>query len=401
LRLPSYDSLSRQPMNTSDSPDSQQLALRGGFDFSVVLGSLISSWRFIFGAGIGFGILCMAISFLVDITYKATAIIMPPDRTTNALSLIGSSSGGASSIPGGALAALSMGKSPGDLYVALLASPGLENDVVKRCELQTVYKAKLLSQARKLLETNTLVLSDSKSGLISISVVDKDPNRAAEIVGEYINALNKLSSRLAITDAQRRSLFFEQQVTETKENLNRAEEALKETQQKSGLVEPVGDARALIEFEGQLRAQIASKTVELESMRVNLADDNPQIQTARRELQGLQTQASDLSRKTGSSTFSSRNGQTEASLDYIRKLRDVKYYESLFQLLTQNLEMATLDEARQGNIVQTVEAASPPDVKNGPHRSIFLAAGLLLGFFAGGTWVLTRPSFGRVSLEFR
>ena len=382
-------------MNTANSPDSQQSALQGGFDFSVVLGALISSWRLIFGTSIGIGILSLATSFLLDNTYKATAIIMPPDRTTNALSLIGSSSGGAASIPGGALAALSMAKSPGDLYVALLATPGLESDVVKRCGLQTVYRVKLLSQARKLLEGNTLVLSDSKSGLISISVVDKDPNRAAQIVGEYIDALNKLSSRLAITDAQRRSLFFDRQVADTKENLNRAEEALKETQQKGGLVEPAGDARALIEFEGQLRAQIAAKTVELESMRVNLADDNPQIQTARMELQGLQAQAGALSQKTGNSMFSSRNGETEASLDYIRKLRDVKYYESLFQLLTQNLEMAKLDEARQGNIVQTVEAASPPDIKNGPHRSIFLAAGLLLGFCAGTAWVMVRSPFGR------
>ena len=380
-------------MSSLDNPDSTPKGPPGGFDFSTVLGLLVRSRRPILSASAGVGILSLGLSFFLHNTYKATAIIMPPDRTTNSLAMLGSSSGAASSIPGGALAALSLNKSPGDLYVALLASPGLEENVVKQFGLQSIYHSKHLSQARKSLEENTQVTSDSKSGLISIAVVDKDPDRAAQIANGYIDALNKLSSRLAITDAQRRNLFFEQQVTETKENLNRSEEALKETQQKGGLVEPAGDARALIEFEGQLRAQIASKTIELESLRVNLADDNPQIQVIQRELQGLQAQARDLSQKTGNSAFSSRNGETEASLDYIRKLRDVKYDESLFQLLSQNLAIAKLDEAREGNVVQTVEAASPPDEKNGPHRSIFLAGGLLAGFFLSAAWILARSAF--------
>lgn len=392
---PRYGTLNRYLMNTLDTVDSAPATSEGGFDFSTVFRALVSAWRVIVGASIGIGILSFGISLLLHNTYKATAIVMPPDRTTNALSMIGSSSGGAASIPGGALAALSLNKSPADLYVALLGSPGLEDDVVQRFGLQSSYHSRYRSQARKDLEGNTQVTSDSKSGLISISVVDKDPDRAAQIVNGYIDALNRLSSRLAITDAQRRNLFFEQQVAETKEHLNLAEEALKETQQKGGLVEPTGDARALIEFEGQLRAQIASKTVELESLRVTLADDNPQIQTAQRELQGLQAQANALSQKTGNSSFSSRNGQTEASLDYLRKLRDVRYYESLFQLLSQNLELAKLDEARQGNIVQTVESASPPDVKNGPHRSIFLIGGVFIGFFFSAAWILVRPAVAK------
>jgi uncharacterized protein involved in exopolysaccharide biosynthesis len=380
-------------MNQSDLLDSPREASSGGLDFSTALGVLLRSRRILLSSSIAIALLCLGISFLLPDTYKATAIILPPDRATNSLAMLGSSSGAATSIPGGALAALSIGKSPGDLYVALLASPGLEDDVVKEFGLQSVYRQKYLSRARKNLEGNTLVTSDAKSGLISISVVDKDPVRAARIANGYIDALNKLSSRLAITDAQRRNLFFEQQVAATKETLNRAEEALKETQQKGGLVEPAGDARALIEFEGQLRAQIASKTVELESLRVTFAEGTPQVETAERELQGLQAQANELSKKNGSSAFSSRDAETEASLDYIRKLRDVKYNESLFQLLGQNLEIAKLDEAREGNIVQTVEAAHPPDVKNGPHRSIFLAGGFLVGFFLSAAWIMARIAF--------
>jgi uncharacterized protein involved in exopolysaccharide biosynthesis len=367
------------------------------FDLVTVTRILWKRRRFILGVSIGLGLLLFCLSFLFANTYKATAIVMAPDKNSSLISMLGAAAGGSGGGASGlsALSALTM-KSPADLYVGLMSSPGVEDPVIRHFGLQALYKRKHFSEARKKFESNTEIKADAKSGLITISVSDHDPNRAAALANAIVNAYDQMSAHLAITDAQRSRLFFEQQVAQTKDNLNRAEEALKDTSEKTGVIQPEGDARALIAYEAQLRAQIAIKTVQLESMKVYLSDENPQVQTAQRELQGLEGQVTALSQKAGGdgdAAFSSRNVQTEASLEYLRRLRDVRYNETLYELLLKNLELAKLDEAREGNIVQVVNWATAPDMKDGPHRSFFLAGGVLLGALASCAWVLIGSAF--------
>lgn len=358
-------------------------------DLCTVL-AIFSERRYvILGAAIVTGVALFCASFLLRDTYKATTMVLPPDRTSNSLAMLGAAGGGSGG-GAGALAALTM-KSPADLYVALMSSPGVEDAVVQRFGLQQLYRVKHASQARKTFEHNSEIKADGKSGLITVSVIDHDPNRAAQLANAIVAEYDRTSARLAITDAQRSRLFFEKQVAQTKEDLGHAEEALKGTSEKSGVIQPEGDTRALIAYEAQLRAQIAAKTVQIESMKVYFSDENPQMQTAQRELQGLEAQANALGQKGGGdAAFSSKNVQTEASLDYLRKMREVRYNETLYELLLKNLELAKLDEAREGNIVQVVEVARPPDMKDGPHRSFFLVGGCVLGFLLSSAWELLR-----------
>ncbi len=383
-------------MQTVDSQVLPQIRRdSSSFDLVTVSGVLWSRWRLILTASVATGLILLGVSFFLRDTYKATAIVMPPDQSGSLLSMLGAAASGSSgsSLSTGALAALTM-KSPADLYVALMSSPGVEDAVVQRFDLQKLYKKKHESQARKNFESNSEIKADSKSGLITISVIDHDPNRAAAMANAVVAAYDQTSSRLAITGAQRSRFFFEQQVADTKEHLSRAEEALKDTSERTGVIQPEGDARALIAYEAQLRAQIALKTVQIQSMKVYFSDENPQVETAQRELQALHDQVTALSQKTGGdAAFSSRNVQTDASLDYLRKLRDVQYNEALYELLLKNLEIAKLDEAREGSIVQVVNAATPPDMKDGPHRSFFLMGGVLLGFLSSSAWALVRSSF--------
>lgn len=185
---------------------------------------------------------------------------------------------------------------------------------------------------------------------------------------------------LAITDAARRRLFFERQVAETKLALTGAEDTLRSTSARTGVLVPEGTARAVIGYEAQSREQLAAKTVELRSMKVYLCDDNPQVQVAEREVQSLRQQADQLSEKyAGGSTGYSNAGASSASLDYARSLREVKTDETLYELLLKNLEVAKLDEAREGNVTRIVSPAVEPDLKDGPHRSFFLVGGFVLG----------------------
>ena len=161
-----------------------------------------------------------------------------------------------------------------------MSSPGVEDSVIQRFGLQQLYGKKHLSEARKKFESNAQVKPDEKSGLISVTVIDRDPNRRCATRQRPLSRLTSISSRhtLAITDAARRRMFFEKEVDQTKVNLATAEDTLRDTIKKTGMLEPEGNARAMIAYQAQLRAEIAAKTVELQSKQVYLANENPEVQ---------------------------------------------------------------------------------------------------------------------------
>ena len=357
-------------------------------NLSTVLRILSERRRTLAAASLGTALLLFALSLLLHNTYKATALVMPPDHSSSsALSMLSAASG-AAAIPSGALAALNV-KNPSDLYVALMLSPVVEDAVIDRFHLTTLYHQTHRSLMRKELESNTQILADGKTGIISVSVTDPNPERAADIANGIVEAFEQFSSQLAITDASRRRLYFERQVTETRATLNKDEDTLRNTSAQTGMLVPEGTARALIGYEAQLREQLAAKTVELQSLKVYLSDDNPQVQVAEREVASLRQQADQLSTKNSASPSDYSNAfASSASLAYARNLRDVKTDETLYELLLKNLELAKLDEAREGNVIQVVSSAAPPDMKNGPHRSFFLVGGFLLGLMVASIWVL-------------
>lgn len=374
-------------MQTADSQIEREAPEgQATFDIPSVIRIMLGRWRLLAGATLGTGLVMFGLSFLLHDIYRATTIVMPPESSSSSMAMVGAAAS-ESGVPSGALSALGI-KSPTDLYVALMSTPGVENAVIQRFDLKKLYGVKYQTEARKIFEANAQIVADEKSGLISISVTDKNPQRAADIANSVVSCFGQLSSHLAITDAARRRLFFEQQVSETRQNLANAEEALRTTKNKTGLIEPQGNAQALIGYQAQLRAQITAKTVELQSLKVYHSDENPEVQTATRELQGLEAQESSLDQKNGGDASDSKNKATDATLQYLRNLRDLRYNEALLELLLKNLEAAKLDEAREGNLVQTVDPATPPDMKYGPHRSFFLAGGLVLGFLLSSAWVM-------------
>src|ERR1700722_16126163 len=269
---------------------------------------------------------------------------------------------GMASLAGGSLGL----KNSNDMYVAMLKSRTVEDAVVQRFDLMKEYKKKYQSEARGALEHHSVIDGSNKDNLIRVSVKDHDPNRAAELANGYVEQFRKLSEHLAITEASQRRLFFEQQLEHAKDNLANAEDALKRTEQKTGLIELDSQARALIESAAALRAEIAAKEVQIESMRTFATGENAQLIQAQQELDGLRTQ---LARLGGSENIDSGlmvpKGQVpEAGLEYVRKLRDVKYYETIFEILARQFEIAKLDEAKQGAVVQVVDAAVPPDKRS-------------------------------------
>jgi len=327
----------------------------------------------------------LLIAFLLPQEYTATVIILPPQGNSSMGSMLASQLAGMNAVSGLASSALGL-KDVNEMYVAMLKSRSVEDAVIQRYGLMAEYRKSYLVDTRKALESHAKIDGSTKDGLIRLNFADRNPNRAAEIANGYVEQFRTLSQHLAITEASQRRMIFEAQLDKTRHDLANADEALKRTQLATGMVQVDSQARALIESAARLRAQMVAKEVQIQAMHSYAGAENPALTQAEGELQGLHAQFSKLvgSQGTGSDDlFLPKGAVPQAGLEYIRRLRDVKYHEAIFEVLARQLELAKLDEAREGAFIQVVDPAVPPEQKSFPKRGLMTIAGVAVGFTFG------------------
>jgi len=364
-------------------------------DLSIVI---LRNWSLIVKIALVTALVGLITTLLVRNSYTASTSILPPQQSSSAGSALMAQLGGLGTVA--SLAGGSLGlKNPNDLQVAMLKSRTVEDAMVDRFHLQKLYNMKYLSDTRKKFEQYVEIDSGSKDGLIRISVTDHDPQRAAEIANGYVEEFKRLSATLATTEASQRRLFFEQQLLQAKDNLANAEEDLKRTEQKTGLIQLDSQTRATIDLLADLRGQIAAKEVQISGMRSFAAAENPELQMAEQELAGLRAQEVKMGAASegASNALIPQGNMQEASIEYIRKLRNVKYYETIFDLLARQYEVAKVDEAKQGSVVQVVDRAIVPDKKSSPKRTLIVLGATAFGLFVGVVWVFAAEGLRRLS----
>ena len=344
--------------------------------------------RFTFGAAI----LTAIIVLLIPNRYTAATLVLPPAQNNSLSSLLLSQFAGGAG--GGALASVagsSLGiKNSADMYVSFFRSRTVEDAIIQRFGLMARYRVKKMTNARRAFETYSTVVLGTKDGLIRITVTDRDPKLAAEIANSYVDEFRRLTKNLAITEAAQRRMFFQQQLLEANEHLTVAEDAMKGMQQSTGVLQIDSTARALIESAALLRAQIVAKEVQLQAMRSSETDNNPQVVIVAQELVALKDQLAKLAGagEDPDSGFIVPKGKLpEAGIEYLRKFRDLKYYETIAELIAKQYELAKLDEAREGAIVQVADVAIPPDRKSSPPRTLIVVLITLLAFIISVLWV--------------
>jgi uncharacterized protein involved in exopolysaccharide biosynthesis len=332
-------------------------------------------------------VVCALVAFMVFVivkpTYTAEATFLPPQNAPgSALSQAASQLGSLAVM--GSLSGL---KTPGDVYLGILESRTIADGIIQRFDLQKVYKVNRISDAEKELKSRSTFLL-AKNTLISISVEDHDPKRATDIANAYLDALREQNGRLALTESAQRRYFFEQQLEREKNALADAEVELKRTEEQTGLIAPNGQAQ----MEMQVRAQITSLQIELASLRQGATEENPEVVRLQTQIAGLQEQLqrfqSDPAKHKAGNIQSPK--VPELALEYVRKQREVKYHETLFELLARQYESARLDESRDAPVLQVVDRATLPDKKSGPHRLLLILAAMFVGAFLGAGWVLLR-----------
>lgn len=343
----------------------------------------------VIGTPILFGVMAMVASLLMAPMYTSTAKIMPPQQQNSGMSAMLGQLGGLAGAVGGI-------KNPNDLYVGMLESRTIADSLIKRFNLQDRYENKTIDDTRVVLSKITEIASGKKDGLISIGTSDEDPKFAADLANAYVEELNKLSQTMAISEASQRRLFFEKQLKDAKDELIIAEIALRETQERTGLIQPEGQVQAIIASIAQIKGTIAAKEVQLKGMRTFATTQNPDLRRAEEELRGLQIQLSKLEKNqpVTEGDFMVPTGRIPgAGSEFVRSMRDVKYYETLFELLAKQYELAKIEEAKDSPIIQLLDKAVPAEKKSKPKRAVITAAGFLGGLLLGVLLAFVRQAY--------
>ncbi len=286
------------------------------------------------------------------------------------------------------------GVTRGEMFIGLLRGHTVIDKIIDRFDLMDLYEKKTRIQMRQFINAKVLdVVENTKSGIVTIAVMDKEPERAARMANAFVEELKSMLYSLAIGEAAERRVFFEQQMTQARVTLNHAEDELQKYQEQSGLVAMEPQVTALLESIAQLRAQIAAKEVELSSLRTYARSGNPSLKRAESELATLRLELNKLGMQqvlnpSEAASMPSLREAPQLGLEYQRRLRNVKYASTMYDLMLRQLEAAKIDEAREAMPLQIIDPAIPPDDIFKPKKLQIVMLGMLFGLCLSVTLVL-------------
>jgi uncharacterized protein involved in exopolysaccharide biosynthesis len=273
-----------------------------------------------------------------------------------------------------------------ETIVSMMKVRAVEDAVIRQFGLQSEYRKNGLAETREVLENHTNIIGAAKDGLIRLSFTDHDASRSAEIANGYVEQFTSLSQDLAITEASRRRVLFENQLQRSKADLESAEDALKKTPLSTRAVKLDRQLLDGMDSAARLRAKIVTKEIQIEAMRWYAREDDPALNHVQTQLDGMRGQFKTLVGSEGETRDDltpARGTAPQAALEYARRVRDVKYDAATLEAVAKQLELAKLDEARGGAFIQVLDAAVAPEKESYPHRAFIVGGGLAAGFTLG------------------
>jgi capsule polysaccharide export protein KpsE/RkpR len=354
------------------------------------------------------------IAFLLPRWYTSSTRLMPPDYgTTSSMALAlpalsgesGSETGTGSSITGLANRLLGMNTS-GDLYLGVLGSRSVEDGIIQKFDLMNVYHARYAFAARKTLAGLTVIKSDADTGIITLSVTDKDPRRAAAMAKEYVVQLNKVLARVNTSSAHRERVFLQHRLETVKTQMDAAAKAFSQFSSKNAAIDIPAQAKAMVSAAADLQGQLIAAQAQLRGLRQIYTDNNVRVQALKAQVAELQDQIDKFGGKNINSVTGSTLGKNELypsvrqlpllGVKYLDLLRQSKIDESVFEFLTKEFEIAKLQEARDLPTAEVLDPAAVPEKKSSPHRLYIMLGGMCLAFLLGTGWIVGRAMWDRV-----
>jgi hypothetical protein len=359
---------------TSNEPIDPQIENDQDFGFLDLFTMLGEEKWMVVGATLVAIVVGVVISLVVTPIYSSTAVIIPAQQGG------GGSAAGAlaqlSQLPGlGALGGISGGKSSDQLYVALMRSQTIQDAVIKKHELRKKWASRSIEEARLSLTKAVSIGADKQSGLINIIAQDPDPGFAAELANSHVEELHKMLDRVAITEAQQRRMFYENQIARAQTNLAAAELRYRQAQETSGIQVTSMLAESALRTSAELRAKITALEIQLQASSQFVTAKNPDSQRTSSELAAMRARLAQLEQGSGRPIATSRQQET------MQAFRELKVQEAMLDAFVRQLEVAKIDEAKEGVSLQIVDPAIPAEIRSFPQRTkmAFGAASLGLG----------------------
>ena len=347
----------------------------------------------------------LLVAFILPTEYESTAELMPPSQSGGSAlwhvdfrRLQEKAEGGASRALAGLGSVLGQ-KTTGDLYIGVLSSRTVQDDLVNKFDLRRVYGKRRQVDARKKLDARTDMTVDKKSEIIKIAVTDKDPRRAAAMIREYIDDLNRLMTDLDTGSSHRERVFLEDRLAQVKVDLENAETSFSQFASKNVAVNVPEQSKAMLAASSQLEGQLIAAQTELQGLKQIYTDNNVRVRTTQARIDELQRQQQKLRGTSDPSDTSGGDSSTALQYPSVRKLsslevtyadlmRTSKVEEAVFEALTQQYEAAKVDEAKNLPIAKVLDQPEVPEKKSFPPRAIITIVGglLILGF--GMAWIV-------------
>lgn len=362
-------------------------------------------WR---AAAIGL-VLSTAMAFLIPKRFQSTTRLMPPDPGGSGMMMMAALAGHTSGNLAGLAGDLLGLHGTGEMFIGILKSRTVQDDLIDKFDLRKQYAHTRWGDTRAELSALTEISEDRKSGIISISVMDKSPERAAAMAEEYVDELNRVITELNTSSAHRERVFLEERLGQVKQDLEAAEKDFSVFASKNTTIDIKEQGKAMIDAAAQLEGELIASRTELESLKQIYTDNNVRVRAAQAKVDELQKQL----RKIGGSASMPDDTQASATDDgkdgsaakdqplypSIRQLpilgvsyadlyRRTMVQEAVFETLTQQYELAKVEEAKETPSVKVLDAPDIPEKKSSPHRLWIMMAGTMLAFCGAAVWVM-------------
>jgi len=370
----------------------QQSKLEGDQDFGILdLLTMLGEEKWtLLGVILVAVVIGVTMSLVATPIFSSKAVIMPAQQGG------GGSAAGAlaqlAQVPGlGALGGVAGGKSSDQLYVALMRSQTIQDTLIKKHDLRKKWGSKSIEDARLSLSMAVSIGTDKQSGLINIVAKDPDPNFAAELANSHVEELHKMLDRVATTEAQQRRMFYENQIMKTQTNLAAAELRYRQAQESSGIQVASMLAESALRTSTELRAKITALEIQLQASSAFVTAKNPDSQRITSELTALRGRLAQLEQGSGHTVVTPRQQAT------MHAFRELKVQEAMLDGFVRQLEIAKIDEAKEGVPVQIVDIAIPAEIRSLPQRTKMVTAAASLGLGVGLMLALVRAAIRRIS----
>jgi uncharacterized protein involved in exopolysaccharide biosynthesis len=357
-----------------------------------------------------------ATAFLTPKEFESTTRLVPSESRSLAGSgmammaaLVGS---GASSLAGSALGGAAsdmLGTHDGGaVFIEMLRSRTLQDRLITRFDLRKVYHVRYWEDARKMLTARTLISPDRKSSVITVTVTDNDPQRAAQIAQAYVEELDRVAAGVNTSAARREREFIEQRLKAVKQDLDASSQKFSEYSSQNATIDLKEQGIAMVQAAALLRGQFIAAESELEGLEQIYTSNNVRVRMLQARVDELQRQLKKvggnaakpgLDDSTSDQEFPSIRQLPLLGVRWADLYRETKIQETVFALLTQQFEQAKIEEARETPVVKVLDAAVVPERKSAPHRFIIMLLGMVLGLIAGIAWLLGSSAWRSMDSE--